>query len=111
MGRLEIEDDMGHVSFPKPESRASYRKKSRAARLTLWQRVRRAVIFRDKGRCRACRSREGVEVHHVRFRSVGGEHSTSNCALLCAECHAEIHSYRLAIEGDANGRLKVTRTK
>lgn len=102
---------MGHVSFQKPTSRAAERKVRRQTRLTTWQRVRRAVIFRDKGRCRACRKREGVEVHHIRFRSLGGEHSTANCALLCAECHAEIHSYRLAIEGDANGRLKVTRTK
>ncbi len=98
------------TACPKPESKAKSRRVGRRDRMTLWQRVRRAVIFRDKGRCRACHRREGAEVHHVRFRSVGGEHSTANCALLCGECHADVHAYRLAIIGDANGKLRIERT-
>jgi 5-methylcytosine-specific restriction endonuclease McrA len=97
------------VGFPKPKSRATEKRVRRVARLSQWDRVRRAVIFRDKGRCRACRKREGLQVHHVRFRSAGGEDSTSNCALLCAECHADIHAYRLTLTGDANKTLKVRR--
>jgi 5-methylcytosine-specific restriction endonuclease McrA len=48
-------------------------------------------------------------VHHVRFRSRGGVDSTANCACLCRMCHAEIHAYRLAVSGDANGKLKFER--
>jgi predicted HNH restriction endonuclease len=49
-------------------------------------------------------------VHHIKFRSVGGEDTAENLAALCRVCHAEIHAYRLVISGDANGKLKIERT-
>jgi 5-methylcytosine-specific restriction endonuclease McrA len=51
-------------------------------------------------------------VHHIRFRSMGGEDSTRNCAAMCRVCHAELHAYRLYAEGeDANKRIRFVRAK
>lgn len=94
---------------PKPESKAQDKRERSRQKLKLLQKVRAAVKVRDKGRCRVCSRREGVEVHHVKFRSLGGEHSTANCALLCPECHADIHAYRVVVTGDANKQLRIER--
>ncbi len=94
---------------PKPETSQAGDKRERAKnKLKLWQKVRKQVLERDKGRCRVCHSRKDVEVHHIRFRSRGGDHCRKNLACLCQSELYEIHQYRLAIEGDANLTLKVT---
>jgi len=93
---------------PKPTPTRDRRDKKRAKEQA-WQRVRQCVLVRDDRRCRVCRSREDVDVHHLRFRSTGGADSTSNCAALCRSCHADVHGYRLAIHGDANQKLRIER--
>jgi 5-methylcytosine-specific restriction endonuclease McrA len=95
------------LRFPKPASTARTAKDKRKAREAHWQKIRRAVLARDGRRCRVCGSAEGVEVHHIRFRSTGGAHTTENCACLCRICHSEIHGYRLSISGNADQRLSV----
>lgn len=97
------------LAFPKPSSRAEDKRERSKAKLREWQRVRQCVLVRDGRRCRVCHSRDQVEVHHVRFRSLGGTHTTENCAVLCASCHHAIHSYRLTLTGNANGKLTITR--
>ena len=69
--------------------------------------VRRAVLLRDRARCRApgCTRRRFVDVHHVRHREHGGEHSRSNCVTLCTSCHERVHDGRLVLEGDAEREL------
>lgn len=46
----------------------------------------RAAVHRRDSRCRMCGG-NGTEVHHVKFRSQGGEDSVLNLALLCTDCH------------------------
>jgi len=69
--------------------------------------VRRAVLLRDRMRCRApgCGRRLWVDVHHVRHRSDGGEHSRRNCVTLCTACHTALHEGRLSVRGDADHDL------
>jgi hypothetical protein len=71
--------------------------------------VRRAVMLRDRMRCRVpgCTGRRYVDVHHLIPRAEGGEHSRRNCLLLCGRCHARVHDGRLRIEGNAEGDLQV----
>lgn len=95
------------IAFPKPESRARDRGKARKAREAAWQAVRRIVLARDGRRCRVCGSRDQVEAHHIRFRSLGGEHTTANTACLCAAHHADVHGYRLTLSGDADKAIKI----
>lgn len=70
--------------------------------------VRRAVLLRDRMRCRSpgCTRRRYVDVHHIEPREHGGAHSRSNCVTLCTSCHERIHDGRLSIEGDAEGELR-----
>jgi hypothetical protein len=67
--------------------------------------IRRAVLLRDRMRCRApgCRRRRYVDVHHIHPRELGGAHARSNCITLCTGCHDRVHDGRLRIEGDADG--------
>lgn len=94
---------------PKPVSRAVEKTTRLRAKERHWQALRRQVLQRDCYRCRVCGSGEQVDVHHIRFRSRGGADISSNLAVLCRVHHAELHAYRLAIVGDADGKLKVLR--
>jgi hypothetical protein len=69
--------------------------------------IERAVRLRDRNTCRVpgCRRRRYVDVHHITFKSEGGEHARSNCLCLCTTHHALLHDGRLRIEGDAEGEL------
>lgn len=66
---------------------------NRAARLPKgWERIRRRIIRRDKGRCTAIYStgkqceQPGVEVDHIR---PGDDHTDGNLRLLCRWCHQQ----------------------
>ncbi len=96
--------------FPKPQSRAADRKATKREAEKHRQMVYSLVRVRDKFRCRHCKTAT-PEVHHIKFRSAGGEDSTENLALLCRACHAEVHAYRLAVEGNANMTLKFYRSR
>jgi 5-methylcytosine-specific restriction endonuclease McrA len=97
------------IGIPKPVSRAGERRKTRRAKEDAWQKVRRLVLARDGRRCRVCSSRDQIEAHHIRFRSLGGTHTTANTACLCAVCHADVHAYRLTLSGNADAILKIER--
>lgn len=98
------------LGLPKPPSRATGKRERLAAKRSHYRLVCVDVSRRDGYRCRSCKTpvMSGAgHHHHVRFRSKGGNDTTSNLVLLCGECHAEIHAYRLAIVGeDANGVLR-----
>jgi 5-methylcytosine-specific restriction endonuclease McrA len=53
--------------------------------------VRLNVRARDLQRCRWC-ERPGQQVHHVHYRSEGGQDEESNLVLLCQACHNLVHS-------------------
>jgi len=63
--------------------------------------VRRLVWRRDHGRCvvPGCRSARFLEVHHVAYRSHGGDHGPDNLCLLCGAHHRALHDGRLVIRG------------
>jgi hypothetical protein len=69
--------------------------------------VRRAVLRRDHGRCRApgCRSATFLDVHHVCARADGGSHTQANLASLCGAHHDAIHRGALRVDGDADSTL------
>jgi Holliday junction DNA helicase RuvB len=62
-------------------------------------RLRRSVLRRDGHRCRSCRSRWSLMVHHVEFRSHGGRTLRENLITLCSRCHGLVHAGLLVIEG------------
>lgn len=51
--------------------------------------TRAAVLERDNYRCRKCGNEEleSLTIHHVVYRSHGGNHAIENLITLCAKCH------------------------
>lgn len=45
--------------------------------------------------CAICERRFGIDAHHRKFRSGGGDDVESNLLWLCRYCHDDIHSGRL----------------
>ena len=53
--------------------------------------VRRSIYQRDGFRCALCDSTDGLQIHHVVPRGVGGSSSTMNLICLCWRCHNAAH--------------------
>lgn len=47
--------------------------------------------------CFHCERRPGTDAHHLRYRSQGGNDEEANLALLCRECHRDVHEGRLKL--------------
>lgn len=52
--------------------------------------------------CRACLGRRAVDIHHIKFRSLGGTDEISNLIALCRYCHDKAHNDR-----EFNAKLKL----
>jgi len=66
--------------------------------------LRRAVIHRDHRRCRVpgCKNAIFLDMHHLRLRTEGGEHSAANLITVCSAHHDALHAGRLRAEGNAD---------
>jgi hypothetical protein len=67
--------------------------------------LRRAVLVRDRHRCRVpgCTHATFVDVHHVQPRSEGGRHEASNLLVLCSGHHRATHRGELLIQRQHDG--------
>lgn len=95
-------------------SRASEKRQQARDAEKAWRIIRRLVLERDDYRCRACGSKDSIDVHHVQFRSAGGSSTDpKNLVALCRICHQDLHLYKLAIVSQgrlgANGTLTFRR--
>lgn len=45
---------------------------------------------RDDGECQWCGVRSNLHVHHIVYRSAGGDDESDNLILLCAKDHANL---------------------
>ncbi len=61
--------------------------------------LRAAILARDGHRCACCRSRKGLHVHHIVWRSKGGQTRGANGITLCRQCHARVHAGLLVLSG------------
>lgn len=50
-----------------------------------------AIMNRDGWRCRCCRVRKNLHVHHIVFRSHGGDDADWNLITICSRCHTLVH--------------------
>jgi 5-methylcytosine-specific restriction endonuclease McrA len=85
--------------LPRTKPIVVIRRERRVARAAVIRTVRAAVWRRDQGRCRACTRRTRLHLHHVQLRSHGGPWSTTNCVLLCRDCHQDVHARILIVQG------------
>jgi 5-methylcytosine-specific restriction endonuclease McrA len=72
--------------------------------------VRRVVWRRDHGKCvvPGCRSTRFLDLHHIVYRSEGGDHSPDNLCLTCFAHHDAEHEGRLVIRGRVSTGLTFT---
>ena len=63
--------------------------------------TRRRVHARDGGCCvvPGCRHATFIDVHHLRWREEGGDHSAENLACLCGAHHRAVHEGKLVVTG------------
>ncbi len=68
--------------------------------------TRRRVFEQHGHRCAVphCRNRLWLDLHHIRPRSLGGDHRAGNLVCLCSAHHRLIHEGALAIVVDAETR-------
>lgn len=72
--------------------------------------VRNAVLRRDGWRCRHCKFRQNLHLHHVQFLSHNGPDESTNLLTLCNSCHEGVHAGKLIIwigETSVNGSAYV----
>ncbi len=79
--------------------------------LTIPLRTRTAVLARDQHRCTVpgCRSTRGLELHHIQWRSRGGDHRARNLTTTCSHHHAAVHHGHLRVTGEAPHALRFER--
>ena len=60
--------------------------------------IKKYVFLRDNWHCRHCNNSNGLDPHHVVYKSAGGEDVEWNLLTLCRKCHDDVHAGRLKIE-------------
>ena len=77
------------------------------ATLTVTPRRREQVLARDGHCCTVpgCRRNVGLDLHHIEYRSRGGNHGLRNLTTLCDLHHRAVHFEKLVIRGAAPDRL------
>lgn len=74
--------------------------------------LKKYVLQRDGFKCRVCRFRCNLHVHHVRYRSQGGDDADYNLVTVCNECHELLHKNKITVIGynaDVPGGMKFLR--
>lgn len=93
---------MKALPFAKPRPRVLNKRAIALVKAKQWSELKHRVRERDKC-CRVCH-RPGFDVHHIEFKSRGGEDSMANCVYLCRKCHTDAHAHVLKLQGNAQKR-------
>ena len=56
------------------------------------KKIREAIAERSGNVCEFCRSARAVQIHHLKFRSQGGQDTENNLIHLCFDCHTKAHN-------------------
>lgn len=63
----------------------------------LSKRRRAAALVADGCRCVVCGAQEGLSVHHLTPRALGGTHAAENLVTICERCHMRIEHGALVL--------------
>lgn len=99
------------LDLRKPRPKLADKRKAARAKLDNWIAVRRQVLARDKGKCRAYGTR-ATDVHHILARSLGGKDEPSNLVAVSRRAHEDIHGHLLLVrwsdDNDRSGTVTFT---
>jgi len=73
-----------------------------------------SILKRDGWKCRSCKLRQNLHVHHIQYRSHQGPDESWNLITLCNQCHEAVHRGDLTFGWDdpspiADGYIRVVR--
>ena len=68
-------------------SKVYHTKKNDSMNLDEWNKLRKAILDRDKHTCYRCEVKKDLTIHHLIPRSQGGENNMNNMITLCTDCH------------------------
>ena len=68
-----------------------------------FENVKEYVRCRDGYKCRKCRSKTHLEVHHIIQRKDGGTNHRDNLVTLCHDCHAALHRGEFTLQKPKGG--------
>lgn len=100
--------DYSQSAFPKPTPRVLVKRVKKLEAARQLRQARAFVKSRDGGRCRCC-GRQGAEVHHLVYRSLGGDHDPNNLALLCKRCHEDIHAHLIEVRFGGKNKARTVK--
>lgn len=110
---IEAEVDTTHVGLAQCCGEVQEMEGPRRGRLsrTIPPAVRRAVLHRDRWRCRVpgCTHHLWLEPHHIEEFWRGGDHSEANLITLCSVHHKVVHAGLLAIRRAEDGTVEFER--
>ncbi len=82
---------MGTVIHPPPEEQLHLHKGRIVLPVNEYRNLVQLVLHRDKWKCRVCKRRSNLHVHHIVYRSQLGDDASWNLITLCTLCHDGIH--------------------
>lgn len=94
--------------FPKGTPRVLVKRQAKLDAERQLKQARAFVKKRDGGKCRCC-GKAGAQVHHLVYRSAGGEHDPDNLALLCQRCHEDIHAHLIEVRFGGRNKARTVR--
>lgn len=56
-----------------------------------WKKIRASALRRDEYKCQMCGTAKNLEVHHVRYDSLGTDEEINDVITLCDDCHTKVH--------------------
>lgn len=71
---------------------------------------KKRVYYTQKGRCACCHKEFSIKdlvAHHIVAQRNGGRTEVDNCAMLCVECHMDIHTCKTTTETLMQNRAKL----
>lgn len=78
---------------------------------TRWLKKRKEIIARDSFKCRKCKSKNSLHVHHKKYFSGRNpwQYSNNDLITLCRNCHEEEHLVNKIKTYTKNNKTKVSR--
>jgi RNA-directed DNA polymerase len=58
-----------------------------------WRELKEEIIAERGAKCAVCGCTEGLDLHHIKARRIGGTDDKENLQLLCRSCHAQTSSF------------------
>jgi hypothetical protein len=71
-----------------------------------WQDLKSLAMWAAGNKCTSCGGTEGLELHHLHYRSLGKENPWTDVTIFCRQCHAKNHGVNQSSDESFPERLE-----